>query len=52
MEGIRPLKGPARIAASRLEVILYSAYYEGATVTVWHFGAGKLHKVLEIGCRA
>ena len=36
----------------RLEVILYSAYYEGATVTVWHFGAGKLHKVLEIGCGA
>jgi hypothetical protein len=36
----------------RLEVILYSAYYEGATVTVWHFGAGKLHRVLEIGCGA
>jgi hypothetical protein len=36
----------------RLEVILYSAYYEGATVTVWHFGAGKLNKVLEIGCGA
>ncbi len=36
----------------RLEVIVYSAYYEGATVTVWRFGAGKLHKVLEIGCGA
>ena len=35
-----------------LEIIIYSAYYEGATVTVWRFGAGKLHKVLEIGCGA
>ena len=36
----------------RLEIIIYSAYYEGATVTVWRFGEGKLHKVLEIGCGA
>jgi hypothetical protein len=36
----------------RLEVVVYSAYYEGAMVTVWHFGAGKLHQVLEIGCGA
>ena len=36
----------------RLEIIVYSAYYEGATVTVWRFGAGKLHKVLEVGCGA
>jgi hypothetical protein len=36
----------------RLEIIIYSAYYEGATVTVWRFSAGKLHKVLEIGCGA
>jgi len=36
----------------RLEVIIYSAYYEGATITVWRFGTGKLHKVLEIGCGA
>jgi len=36
----------------RLEIIIYSAYYEGATVTVWHFDKGKLHKVLEIGCGA
>jgi hypothetical protein len=36
----------------RLEIIVYSAYYEGATVTVWRFSAGKLKKVLEIGCGA
>ena len=36
----------------RLEIVIYSAYYEGATVTVWRFDAGKLHKVLEIGCGA
>ena len=36
----------------RLEIIIYSAYYEGATVTVWRFSAGKLNKVLEIGCGA
>jgi hypothetical protein len=36
----------------RLEIIIYSAYYEGATVTVWHFRPEKLHKVLEIGCGA
>ena len=36
----------------RLEILIYSAYYEGATVTVWRFSAGRLHKVLEIGCGA
>jgi hypothetical protein len=36
----------------RLEITIYSAYYEGATVTVWRFSAGKLNKVLEIGCGA
>ena len=35
-----------------LEIIIYSAYYEGATSTWWHFDAGKLKKVLEIGCGA
>ena len=36
----------------RLEIIIYSAYYEGATVAVWRVNEGKLHKVLEIGCGA
>jgi hypothetical protein len=36
----------------RLGIVVYSAYYEGATVTVWQFRQGKLHKVLEIGCGA
>ena len=36
----------------RLEIIVYSAYYEGATVTVWRCDAPKLKKVLEIGCGA
>lgn len=36
----------------RLEMVIYSAYYEGATVTVWHFDPAKLKKVLEIGCGA
>jgi hypothetical protein len=35
-----------------LEIVIYSAYYEGATVTVWQLRKGKLHKVLEIGCGA
>jgi hypothetical protein len=36
----------------RLEIIIYSAYYEGATVTVWRLDAAKPNKVLEIGCGA
>ncbi len=35
-----------------LEIVLYSAYYEGASVTVWQLKAKKLRKVLEIGCGA
>ena len=36
----------------RLEIIIFSAYYEGASVSVWRFKGGKLRKVLEIGCGA
>ena len=36
----------------RLEIVIYSAYYEGASVSVWSLKGGKLHKVLEIGCGA
>ena len=36
----------------RLEILIYSGYYEGASVAVWRLKSGKLHKVLEIGCGA
>ena len=35
-----------------LEVIVNSAYYEGATTTIWKLRASQLRKVLEIGCGA
>ncbi len=36
----------------RLEIIVQAAYYEGATLTVWHLAPDRLRKALEFGCGA
>ena len=36
----------------KLEIIVHSAYYEGAATSVWQLGKNGLKRVLEIGCGA